>query len=95
MKQADGEYYVTGDEIAAFEKSGKKYWFMREDGSTDLYLDELEITHGWPIYLMDRDEEWLARWKGRYEEAAETELNPKLIKNFEELITEGNWPDQD
>lgn len=96
MKQSDGEYYVTGDEVAAFRDSGKKHWYMQEDGSTDFYSDDLEITHGWPIYLMARDDAWFAKWDGKYEEAAETELNPHLIKTFEELILQGNWPhDQD
>lgn len=96
MKQADGEYYVTAQEVAAFEESGKRYWYMRGDGSTDLYLDDLEITHGWPIFLMERDAAWFAKWGGDYEKAVETDLNPHLIKNFEELLTQGNWPhDQD
>ncbi|MBR7193430.1 MULTISPECIES: hypothetical protein [Gordonia] len=92
MRQADGEYYVTAGELQAFWESGHDYWYMREDGSTDLYADELDITHGWPIFLMKRDEEWFAKWDGDFERAVDDDLNPKLIRHFEELITEGNWP---
>ena len=92
MRQADGTYFVTAEELAAFYDSGQKYWYMRDDGSTDLYSDELIITHGWPIYLMDRDEKWFAKWNGNYEKAVEDELNPHLLKNFEDLITVGDWP---
>ncbi len=94
MRESDGEYYVTADELKAFWESGRKHWYMREDGSTDLYSDELDITHGWPIYLRDRDEAWLAKWDGNFQKAVEEELNPNLIRHFEELTTQGNWPHQ-
>ncbi|WP_425005762.1 hypothetical protein [Mycolicibacterium sp. S3B2] len=84
MRSKDGTYFVTADELRAFRDSGKKYWYMREDGTTDLYEDELILRGAdrWPMYLMDNSDSWFEQWGGDFERAVDEQLNPILRENF-------------
>lgn len=85
MRNFDGTYYVTADELRAFRDSGREYWYMNEDGSTDVHLDDqlpLDGTLRWPLYLMNNSEAWFRQWNGDYETAVNEQLNPVLQKNL-------------
>ena len=95
MRDADGTYYVTADELRAFRDSGRQYWYMNEDGSTDVYLDEqraLDGTFAWPVYLMDRSDAWFEQWDGDLGRAVAEELNPAVARSVAAVTTEGRWP---
>jgi len=71
MRNEDGTYYVTADELRGCRDSGRQHWYLNEDGSMQPSDDPpaLDGTVAWPLYLLPYQESWFAHgratWSGR------------------------------
>lgn len=85
MRNTDGTYAITGDELGSLVAGGDVWWLL-PDGSTTTTPDRTPPEAD-ALYLMSRSQPWIDQWDGDFQRACDEQINPALQLKSEYLPT--------